>query len=300
MALVKQVYKPKFLSSCKLILFGNKNNGQFSIHYRPDNILEQSKARLVRKIRNNDVYVKYWFTLTFAEKVGVYDIDNLTFEASHSLNEINEKNTFTSVAREFFNRIKVHIKKKYSIDCAYWYCYEQGSKRNRPHFHGCINLPVKTEIAAREYLIKKWKFGNVDVETVGGDKNKIMNYLNCYLNKEKTYKHDKFVGKRFWNTSRHYKPVKPNPDFQLIGVSNCYAGIKFLIKISKLSAMEFSASSLDIMYAAKEIFHIPPRTLKPYVNQPELWWLNSDLVKSDGSVIPIFLWIKIEIGLDYG
>lgn len=131
--------------------------------------------------------------------------------------------------REFYHRVRNYtntiapkwfptgLRKYYFHDNpSYWWIYEQGTKNNRPHFHcGLGQLPYdSTQI--RRKLQDWWGAGNVQIERISQNKTKVANYLYKYVKKEHS-KHEKFTGKRFWNTSRDVIPVPKNTDAQYIG-----------------------------------------------------------------------------------
>lgn len=211
--------KMRFFSDYKIYKIGNRLTGNIKTLYVPINKLEASKSRFCRKCLNSSDKFDYFVTLTFAENTGNYQIEGWTFNASENLHSVM-KLGISKYMRKFMNKLQIYSKRKNNKSLTYAYCYEQGEQNNRPHYHMLIGSPGLDPEKTRRFLQDTWKAGNVDLEVMENDKHKVYNYLSAYLNKEKTFKYDKFNGKRFWNTSRDILPIKPNPDFQFIGICN--------------------------------------------------------------------------------
>jgi hypothetical protein len=233
---------PKFVSDYKIFTFGNRITGKLSHAFFPLNKLEASKMRFGRKINKTDVPLEWFITLTFANESKKYQIENHNFYCRHTLDDvlnfeqvINKKRDIrvfgiSAFMRRYMNLIKTRLRHK-EIELSYAYMYEQGEKGNRPHYHMLISdIGIDNEQELFEFLYESWGAGNIQIERVANNKDKIANYLNAYLNKEKSFKHDKFTGKRFWNTSRDIKRVESNPDYQFIGICRSIDIAKLLEK----------------------------------------------------------------------
>lgn len=245
-------------------VFFNKKTQKTKVIIIPKNRLRQSKLRLIRKVEGNYYRWDWWLTLTFADHCKEYHIFNKdtgydkTYTTTETLNSVS-KYGFTNYIRDFFHRVRNYItsvppewlphnlRRYFYYDSpSYFWIYEQGAKYNRPHFHGCISN-LREDIRAdqiEDKLTEWWRAGNVFVEPLNKDRNKVGNYLWKYVKKaddREPLRFDKFNGTRFWSTSRDIKPVKRNTNVEYIGYAH---KIEFALYL-KYKAIKWAKEGLD-------------------------------------------------------
>lgn len=243
-------------------IFYNKHTHGKKVLMIPKNKLLASKERFGRKISYNSYQWYWWITLTFSDKTNIeYEIDNMKFTPTWDINQVSEFG-HSAYMRQFFNKIKTHLTKKFIqnyvsdlefdnglyyqpyplLSWSYFWIYEQGTKTNRPHFHAGLNdIGIENVMELREFLFDKWKAGNVSVEKIEFNQDKIANYIRKYIKKEHS-NHEKFTGKRFWGTSRNIHTPPKNPDIIYVGYANSLAVAHYI----RENALDFINGALQI------------------------------------------------------